>query len=163
MEIRRIKDINVALGVRLFWRMCTSQSLWAAWMSANYLKGFHLYQASPTILDSVTWKWIYNLKAQALSRMSQNIGNKVETSLLYDRWIPGSTDILIYQTSVNQLPADMHKWHVSDLIENGHWVLKSQVMLLVWQQILQQQTPISTAATDTRSWNCTSSGQFSFS
>ena len=74
--IRRVKDINAASGIRLVWRLCTSNSLWAA----HYLKGFHLYQASSTILDSGAWKWICSIKNQAMSHMSRKLGNEGESS-----------------------------------------------------------------------------------
>ena len=52
--IRRLMDINKASGVRLVWRICTSNSLWAMWMRKHYLQDKHNSQATATLLDSGT-------------------------------------------------------------------------------------------------------------
>lgn len=37
LGIRRISDISEAAGIRLFWRLSTTVSLWAKWMFNKYL------------------------------------------------------------------------------------------------------------------------------
>lgn len=36
--IRRIADINEPAGVKMLWRLCTSNNIWANWMNARYVK-----------------------------------------------------------------------------------------------------------------------------
>jgi len=38
LAIRRIQDINKAAGVKLVWRCCMSDSIWAQWMRSNMSK-----------------------------------------------------------------------------------------------------------------------------
>jgi len=38
LGIRRLTDVSVAAGIRLFWRLSTSNTLWASWMSMRYIK-----------------------------------------------------------------------------------------------------------------------------
>ena len=66
------KDINQASVIRLVWRLCRSNTLRPTWMNTHNLKGNHLVQASATILDSGTWKWICSLKTLVLSNMAKN-------------------------------------------------------------------------------------------
>jgi len=33
LGLRKITDVSEAAGIQLFWRLCTSNSLWALWMS----------------------------------------------------------------------------------------------------------------------------------
>jgi len=77
-------------------------------MFAHYLNGAHIYQATASLLDSGTWKWICSLKNQALSNMIKIIGNGSTTSLLCDIWIPGHR--LIALVSDTQLIPDTHTW-----------------------------------------------------
>ena len=44
--IRRIQEINEAAGLKLIWKLCTSQSLWASWMNERYCKGTSFWEAS---------------------------------------------------------------------------------------------------------------------
>jgi len=157
--IRKIRDINHASGIRLVWRLCTSNSMWAKWMIAHYMKGEHLHQSTASILDSGTWKWICALKSQALLEMTRVMGNGEKTSLLYDTWIPRSK--LISLLSDTLLPPEIRLWKVSDIIENGYRFLKDQSLLPVWSLISQQCVP-SSDEPDNWKWNCTSSGLFSF-
>jgi len=57
VDIRKLNDVNLASGVRLVWRLCTSDSLWAQWMKAHYLKGKHINQSAANVLDSGSWIW----------------------------------------------------------------------------------------------------------
>ena len=59
------KDINQVSIIRLVWRLCRSNTLRPTWMNTHNLKGNHLVQASATILDSGTWKWICSLKTNS--------------------------------------------------------------------------------------------------
>ena len=73
--IRNIKDINDTSGIRLVWRLYTSNALWSRWMRENYLKGIHLSQATVSVLISGTWKWVCIFKNQALSHVVSKVGN----------------------------------------------------------------------------------------
>ena len=159
--IRRVKDINSASGFRLVWRLCTSNSLWAQWMSVHYLKGLHLYQASSSLLDSGTWKWICSMKGLALSYMAK-LGNGEECSLVFNRWLANTSDILIQNLSNTQLPNDVQNTKVSEIIEQGSWTCKFQFLQPIWHLILHQSIP-TTSDPDTWSWVGTKTGEFSFS
>jgi len=76
LGIRRLSDINKATGVRLAWRLCNSNSLWAQWMRDYYMLEKHLSQASSTILHSGTWEWVCSLKNETLLlHMARVLGN----------------------------------------------------------------------------------------
>jgi len=72
LGIRRLSDINYASGIRLFWRLCTSNTLWANWMVSNYLPQLDWETASASILHSGTWKFILVSKDKALQYMHKN-------------------------------------------------------------------------------------------
>jgi len=38
LGIRRINDINTAAVIKLLWRCCTSDSIWAKWMKDHYVQ-----------------------------------------------------------------------------------------------------------------------------
>ena len=67
MGIRKLKDVNLAAGIRLVWRLCTSDSLWAQWMKAHHLQYKHINKTSSNVLDSGSRKWICNLKSYAFT------------------------------------------------------------------------------------------------
>ena len=94
---------------------CTSNSLWAQWMSVHYLKGLHLYQASSSLLDSGSWKWICSMKDQELSYMAKKLGNGKECSVVFNRWLANTSDIPIQNLSNTQLPNDVQNLKVSDI------------------------------------------------
>jgi len=55
--IRKIQDDNAAAGLKLIWKMCISQSLWAQWMKESYCKNLSIWEALISPLDSGTWKF----------------------------------------------------------------------------------------------------------
>jgi len=105
MGIRRLTDLNKASGVRLVWRLCTSQSLWSKWISTHYLKSAHISQCSATPYDSGTWKWLCSLKDLVLSNMKISLGNGDNTFLFYDNRLPGNVVNLAAQINSAQIPA----------------------------------------------------------
>ena len=60
----------------------------------NYLKGIHLSQATVSVLNSGTWKWVCIFKNQAVSHIVSKVGNGRNTSLIFDVWISGSNEPL---------------------------------------------------------------------
>ena len=87
------------------------------------------------------------------------LGNGANTSLLYDRWLPGSSEALISQLSDTQIPGYMHNWMVSDIVEMEAGFLKTSMLLPLWDLIIQQDVPVSTNA-DTWHWTKTLTGTF---
>ena len=139
LGIRRVADINKASGIRLVWRLCTS--LWAKRMQENYMHHMYLSQVSATILNSGTWIWICSVKDQALSCMTKNIGNRQDSSLLYDSWLPeGRIADLLLQVEV---PPHVSHWMVSDIVEAGEWLLRDACLQGVLWLNLQQTLPVS--------------------
>ena len=63
------------------------------------------------------------------------IGNGEDTYLRFDKWLAISS---LLEVSGLQFTPDKI-WHVSDIIENGSWVLKDQSLLQVWNDIQQIQ------------------------
>jgi len=125
------------------WRMCSSNSLSAKWMGEHYLHGLHLSQVEATIYDSGTWKWICSLRSITLENMERVIGNGHTTLLLYDRWVPDS--FLISHLPETDMPSEMHKWTVSDIVSNGNWFMRDQDLLPIWDCICSQRVPCSAA------------------
>ena len=73
LGIRRIADINEAAGIRMFWRLCTNQNLWAGWMKDRYLRNGNWDTATASLIDSGTWKFLTQSKGKA--SQSMHIGN----------------------------------------------------------------------------------------
>jgi len=69
--IRRITDVNNAAGLKLFWRLNTSQSLRASWMKERYCKGYSMWEAP----ISGSWKFIASLRNVAVNAMAQNLNS----------------------------------------------------------------------------------------
>ena len=159
--IRRLIDISQASGVRLVWRLCTSNSLWAHWIRKHYLQDLHISQAKASLLDLETWKWICSLKSNALPHMLKLPGDGCTTSQLYDRWMHDVPTPLISLMAENTVSADEHKWAVSDIVHNGQWILRDQALLPIWDHICLQEVPGNSSAHN-RIWDCTNSGSFNF-
>ena len=51
VDIRRVSELNTAGAVKLAWRFCSSQKLWAMWIRPQYLKGAPVNAATCSILD----------------------------------------------------------------------------------------------------------------
>ena len=69
-----------------------------------------------------------------LSNMSRNLGNGSDIHLFYDKW-SSETSTLISQLDPMQMPIHIKHWRVSNIIENGKWVIKDQFLLPVWDVI----------------------------
>ena len=69
----RIADINEAAGIRMFWRLCTTQNLWAGWMKDKYLWNGNWDTATVSLIDSGTWKFLMESKGKTFQNMQ--IGN----------------------------------------------------------------------------------------
>ena len=68
MGIRRVTELNVAGGIKLFWRFCSSNKLWAKWIRAFYLKESSMSSAKASLLDSGTWKLIIQYRELAMGK-----------------------------------------------------------------------------------------------
>jgi len=73
-------------------------------MRENYLHDKHIFQAKATIFDSGTWTWVCSLKIITLEHMEKVLGNGKNTSLFFDRWVPGLDHPLITDISDTSLP-----------------------------------------------------------
>ena len=72
LGIRKLEDINASAGLKLIWKLCTTDSLWSLWMRERYYKNNTFWEASISSLDSGTWKFLTNLQEVAANNMSQN-------------------------------------------------------------------------------------------
>lgn len=79
--LRRIKDISNAYGIKLLWRVCTSNSLWSEWMNKNYFSTSTLWDTTPKLRDSGTLKFIIDCRCFAAPYMRKSIGNGQNTRL----------------------------------------------------------------------------------
>ena len=44
LAIRKITDLNKAAGIKLAWRCCSSNSIWATWMRKHYVKEWNFWK-----------------------------------------------------------------------------------------------------------------------
>ena len=75
-DIRRLADTCKAAGMKLVWRLCTSNSLWANWMRNTYLTSTPLALASSSLLD---WKLIISHKEIIFESMRMHIRDGTDT------------------------------------------------------------------------------------
>ena len=126
LELRRVQDIANAAGIKLVWRLFTSNSLWAKWMNEKYVKDTPITELTCSSLDSGTWKFIVQSKNKALLHMKKIIGDGCDTSLWYDPWLQNGN--LINLTGLNSPPVLSKHWRVSDIIDNGTWSLHEHAL-----------------------------------
>jgi len=96
----------------------------------------------------------------ALPYIAYKLGNGRDIYLLFDVWISGSSEPLI--NVLSDIPHELYTWHVSDIVDNGKWILKHQALQPAWSLITQQSTQ-SVEVPDTWKWKCTNTTKFSFS
>ena len=94
-----------------------------------------------------------------MSHMTRKLGNGEDSSLVFDRWLIDTSDILIQYLLDSQMPTDIHKLVVSDIVDYGNWLCKLQFLQPIWHLIVLQPVPVS-STTDTWFWTCTDSGEF---
>jgi len=70
--------------------------------------------------------------------MHKGLGNGNDIFLFYDKWINRNTT-LISQLDTLQMPVHIKNRRVSEIIENGKWVLKDKFLLPVWNIIQSQE------------------------
>jgi len=114
-----------------------------------------------SITGSGTWKWLYSLKDLALLHMRRQLGPGEDISLFYDQWIPGNGGSLAVQYPDILIPTQMQSWKVYDIIQNGTWVLKDQLLQPLWSLISQQSIPTNSPS-DNWLWSVSNSGPFCF-
>jgi len=88
---KKVQDLSLAAGIKMIWRLYTTNSLWARWIHHHYVKGSPISQLQCTILDSGSWKFIVHCKVLALSYMKKAVGKGADTSLCYDAWLPNGS------------------------------------------------------------------------
>ena len=81
-RFRRVSNIVEIAGLRLVWRLCTSQTVWSSWMQTHYLKNHHIYEAQSSLLDFGTLKWII----QSIYKALQVIENSQQAWFLHLVW-----------------------------------------------------------------------------
>jgi len=86
LGIRRLQDISAAAGVKLVWRCCNTNSIWAKWMRDQYAQGKNFWEAGAHLMQSGTWKFIVGSNALAKPNMIKCIGNGKSTSLWFEPW-----------------------------------------------------------------------------
>jgi len=79
VEIRKLQDVNATAGLKLIWKLCKSQSLWALWMKEKYCKDLTIWNARVSSLDSGTMKFIYVLRNTAADNMTMDTSTRVWT------------------------------------------------------------------------------------
>ena len=126
-------------------------------MQKRYLKGKHISEATFTLMDSGTWKWIIQSKEKAMQVMTRKLSNGQNTMLWHDTWLQGGK--LLTQVSI----APKNTFKISDIVENNSWHLKDPDLNQVWNRILQHRVPdIHAQGSDSWQWSLTESGEFSF-
>ena len=65
-----------AAGLKLIWKMCTSQSLYAQWMKERYCKNLSIWEAPTSPLDSGTRKFLATSRVMAANNMTQDTTGK---------------------------------------------------------------------------------------
>ena len=117
--------------------------------------GLHQFFRPVPLIDSGTWKAIFQSRCHALLHMKRSIGNKETTSLWYDDWLKeGSTLALKELQSPSLLSA---KWKVSDIIKAGTWAFSEPGLQGIWHFITHriQQRPDKWVWTSTAQEICT--------
>ena len=70
--LRKVKDMTNAAGVKLLWRLVTSDCLWAKWMRDKYLAHETVWHAHPLLIHSGTYKFILSSREFAEPHMILN-------------------------------------------------------------------------------------------
>lgn len=71
LGLRKIKDMSRAAGVKLLWRLGSTDTLWATWMRSSYFANSSIWDYSTRLLDSGTIKFIMearDVSAQFITR-----------------------------------------------------------------------------------------------
>src|SRR4051812_14691259 len=66
LGIKSFSQYQLVFGVKLFWQLLTSSSLWAQWMKSNYFSRSNILQFQPSLFDSGTVKWLFEMHNKAL-------------------------------------------------------------------------------------------------
>lgn len=80
MGIRRIEDINQAMGLKLVWRLLNSNSVWADWMRKCYIKSYSFWDLPPSPFHSGTMKFLIRNRPLAIEAARRVTGNAGELS-----------------------------------------------------------------------------------
>ena len=135
MGIIRVTEQSAIYGLKLFWRLCTANSLCSKWIRNTYLRDTPLSLATNSLLDSGTRKLIVQHKWDALKYMIRAIGTSIDTYLWYDNWVRSSSlqDI----TGRMHPPDNFQIWHVSEIIEDNRWSMKEPLLMQCWMRYKQ--------------------------
>jgi hypothetical protein len=156
--LRSVQDMCAAAGMKMIWRLLTSDSVWNKWMKRRYLNGQSFWDSSVSLGDSGTWKFMKKFSLQAQECMRKVIGNGKSTSLWFEPWLKEGNLADILNLSSNQI-ASTYTWKVCRIIRNTNWTCLIPLLNSVWPSIVEIQIQ---QEEDHWLWTVCSSGHFSF-
>lgn len=113
LGLRKIKDMSNAAGIKLFWRLCTTNSLWASWMKKRYLMEVSLWNATVKLTDSGTMKFILQSRDFANIYVDRHIQEDGSEKLI---WIGNSKHIFSYASAWEVLRTSHERYHFHNLL-----------------------------------------------
>lgn len=88
--IRKLHDIVDAFGIKLWWRMRTSSTMWGEYLKAKYIKDKHPREIQTRQMDSQIWTRIQKAGEIAEFFMAWKMGRGA-ISFWHDTWSEDST------------------------------------------------------------------------
>lgn len=135
LGIRRLEDLCTATGLKLVWRCCTTETIWAKWMKQHYVGDNHFWQAQVSLLDSGSWKFLLGSKDLAAANMRRVICNGEGTSLWFDPWLSEGRLVDMLGADTISLISSPNLT-VSKLIVDGRWQMTIPALAPYWPEIL---------------------------
>lgn len=89
LGIRRLKDWNIALLGKVFWKICNFgyHSAWKEWMRLNLIRDHSFWQMRIPQKCSWTWRKVLNLRSTFRDFIRIRVGNGRNTLFWFDPWL----------------------------------------------------------------------------
>ena len=163
LGIRRFREVAVAFGFKLWWRLLAQDSLWAQFMTQKYsILPCHFHTYACWSHDSPTWRRVRRIWSFMHDYIRWSLGEG-KISFCDDVWLGASSIkslcVLGYDPTQSQAVAPYwheHAWD-EDMLHDLYFGFG--VPLDKTDQI--RATPIEVGAKDVRRWSLTSHGKFS--
>ncbi|XP_042067142.1 uncharacterized protein LOC121810441 [Salvia splendens] len=163
LGIRRFREVAVAFGFKLWWRLLAQDSLWAKFMTQKYsILPCHLHTSPCWSHDSPTWRRLRRIWSYMHENIRWSLGEG-KISFWDDVWLGTSSirNLCVPGNDPPQSQAVVSYWHEyawdGDMLHSLSF--RFGVPLNVIDQI--RATPIELGAKDVRRWSLTSHGEFS--
>lgn len=102
LGIREFKDVDLAFGMKLWWRPRQKNSLWVEYLLIKYCSNYHPTEVQVNIRDSAVWKRLLGARQAAKKEIKWIMGHG-DIDVFRDKWLANDFPFFVEPMQVKNL------------------------------------------------------------